>query len=262
MPLIEFENVSKTFSRHAERMLLRSHLSRFFGKGRMERFCALKNISFRVERGESVAIVGPNGAGKSTLLSMVAGLCEPDKGSIKVNGRLAALLELGSGFHPDLTGIENVYMNAALLGLSAKRTREIFDSIVEFSGVGEFIAEPLRTYSAGMVMRLAFSVAVGVDPDILIVDEVLRVGDQSFQAKCVDKAMEFKRQGKTFLFVSHSPSTALELCERAIWLDHGELMMQGDAPSVIAAYQGKAELQVQSTAEQGHNPATGPRRLR
>jgi ABC-type polysaccharide/polyol phosphate transport system ATPase subunit len=244
MPLIEFLNVSKTFCRHAQRLLLRSHVSRFFGDRRMERFHALKNISFRVERGESVAIVGPNGAGKSTLLSMVAGLCEPDEGSVMVNGRIAALLELGSGFHADLTGIENIYMNAALLGLSAKRTREVFDSIVEFSGIGDFIAEPLRTYSTGMTMRLAFSIAVNVDPEILIVDEILAVGDQNFQAKCLEKAMEFKRMGKTFLYVSHAPGSAQALCERAIWLDHGELMMEGEFAPVIAAYQGKAETQV------------------
>lgn len=244
MPLIEFQNVSKTFSRHAGRMLLRGHLSRFLREFRGERFYALKRVSFRVEHGESVAIIGPNGAGKSTLLSMVAGLCRPDEGSVAVNGRIAALLELGSGFHPDLTGIENIYMNAALLGLSSKRTRDLFDSIVEFSGIGDFIEEPLRTYSTGMMMRLAFSIATNVDPDILIVDEVLAVGDQSFQAKCLDRVMEFKRAGKTFLYVSHAPALALELCERTIWLDHGELMMEGDSATVIAAYQGKVEPRV------------------
>jgi ABC-type polysaccharide/polyol phosphate transport system ATPase subunit len=245
MPLIEFVNVSKSFSRHAHRMLLRSHVSRFFTP--RERFYALRNISFQVERGESVAIVGPNGAGKSTLLSLVAGLCRPDEGAIEVNGRIAALLELGSGFHGDLSGRENVYMNAALLGLTAKKTREVFDSIVEFSGIGDFIDEPLRTYSTGMVMRLAFSIAVNVDPDILIVDEVLRVGDQNFQLKCHDKALEFKRMGKTFLYVSHSPGSVQDLCERAIWLDHGELVMQGDTASVFAAYQGRVDPRVCST---------------
>ena len=152
-----------------------------------------------------MAIVGGNGAGKSTLLSLVTGLCRPTRGRIAVEGRVAALLELGSGFHPDLTGAENIALNAALLGLSRKRTEACFDDIVEFSGVGDFIHEPLRTYSSGMNMRLAFSIAVNVDPDILIVDEVLAVGDLAFQAKCFDRIAEFKRAGKTLLFVSHAP---------------------------------------------------------
>jgi ABC-type polysaccharide/polyol phosphate transport system ATPase subunit len=188
--------------------------------------------------GESIAVIGGNGAGKSTLLSLVTGLAIPNEGSIHVKGRVAALLELGAGFHPDLTGRENVFMNAALLGFSRKETNNLFDSIVEFSGVGEFINQSLRTYSTGMSLRLAFSVAVNLNPDILIVDEILAVGDQSFQGKCIDRIRRLRKAGKTLLFVSHNAGMVLELCDRAIWLDHGELVMQGPAKEVVSAYQG------------------------
>jgi ABC-type polysaccharide/polyol phosphate transport system ATPase subunit len=187
-------------------------------------------------------VVGSNGAGKSTLLSLAAGLCPPDSGTVTVNGRVAALLQMGAGFHPDLTGLENVKLNAALLGLSAAKTAQAMDSILEFSGIGDFIGEPLRTYSSGMTMRLAFSVAVHVDPDILIIDEVLAVGDQAFQAKCMDKIMEFKRQGRTLLFVSHSTGVVQQFCERALWLEHGCLAMDGEAGEVVAAYEDGARV--------------------
>jgi len=235
---VQFERASKVYSRSTGRALLRSHLRTFFGRTPHEPFYALKNISFRLAHAESVAVIGPNGAGKSTLLSMVAGLSFPDHGHVKVNGRVAALLELGTGFHPDLTGAENVRLNASLLGLSRVQTNKLFESIVEFSGIGEFIDEPLRTYSSGMMMRLAFSVAVNVDPDILILDEVFAVGDQNFQTKCREKVMEFRNSGKTMLCVSHTTATLHQLCDRAIWLDHGELMMDGPVQEVIAAYEG------------------------
>jgi lipopolysaccharide transport system ATP-binding protein len=159
---------------------------------------------------------------------------------VKVNGRVAALLELGSGFHADLTGAENINLNASLLGLSRKRTEYLFDSIVEFSGIADFINEPLRTYSLGMVMRLGFSVAVNVDPDILILDEVFAVGDQNFQAKCREKVLEFKKAGKTMICVSHASATLHQLCERAIWLDQGELMMDGPTDEVLTLYEGRS----------------------
>lgn len=239
MPVIEFTNVSKSFSRTSRQMLLRSHLRRWFTGGRHERFYALKDVSFRLNKGEGLAVIGHNGAGKSTLLGLIAGLCEPDRGAVKVNGNVAALLELGSGFHPDLTGIENVRLNAALLGLGAKQVAQTFDRIVEFSGIGDFIHEPLRTYSSGMVMRLAFSVAVHTDPDILLIDEVLAVGDQAFQAKCFDKIYEFRRLGKSMVCVSHASAVLRELCDRAIWLDHGELVMTGTVAEVSEAYAGR-----------------------
>ena len=157
-----------------------------------------------------------------------------------MNGRVAALLELGSGFHQDLTGAENIDLNASLLGLSRKKTEACFDEIVEFSGIGDFIYEPLRTYSSGMTMRLAFSVAVHVDPDILIVDEVLAVGDQAFQTKCFDRIAEFKRAGKTLLFVSHSPQLVKRFCDRTLWLDHGEAVLIGTPDEVLDAYAGKS----------------------
>src|SRR5215475_8798470 len=180
-PAIVCENVWKTFRLHTHQKLLRQHLASWFGGGGFTQFDALKGVSFEVAQGEGLAVIGCNGAGKSTLLSIVTGLARPDKGSVNVNGRVAALLELGSGFHPDLTGAENVYLNASLLGFTRARTEELFDQMVEFSGVGDFIEEPLRTYSSGMTMRLAFSVALNLDPAILIIDEVLAVGDQAFQ---------------------------------------------------------------------------------
>lgn len=238
MSVIVFDHVSKKFSRHAGQMLLRNHLTRFVTRQKEHAFFALKNVSFSVERGESLAVIGSNGAGKSTLLGLVAGVSKPNEGMVTVNGQLAALLELGSGFHPSLTGRENVRLNAALLGLSRKQTAAAFDAIVDFSGIGDFIDEPLRTYSTGMVMRLAFSVAINRDPDILLIDEVLAVGDSAFQAKCFQKIHEFRNAGKTLLFVSHT-SMIQQLCDRAIWLDHGELILSGPVSDVLAAYAGR-----------------------
>jgi len=240
MNVIEFSNVSKCYHRRAAgKMLLRNHLTQWVRGRREEPFFALKRVSFAVEKGESLGVVGRNGAGKSTLMGMVAGLSRPDEGTVTVNGQLAALLELGSGFHSDLTGRENVRLNASLLGLSRKRTDAAFETIVDFSGIGEFIDEPLRTYSSGMVMRLAFSVAVNTEPEILLIDEVLAVGDVAFQAKCADRIHEFRRAGKTLVCVSHNPKTLETLCDRAIWLDHGELVSSGAARNVLAAYGGQ-----------------------
>jgi ABC-type polysaccharide/polyol phosphate transport system ATPase subunit len=237
---VTFEGVSKIFSRSTGRQLLRSHLATWIGRRPHAPFYALRNVSFTLGHSESVAILGSNGAGKSTLLSLVAGIGEPDEGRITIEGRVAALLELGSGFHPDLTGLENIRLNASLLGLTRRRTDELTEQIIDFAGIGEFIEEPLRTYSSGMMMRLAFSVAVNVDPDILLLDEVIAVGDQQFQAKCRDKIMEFRNAGKTMLTVSHAATTLHELCERAIWLDRGQVVMDGPVDDVLAEYQGAA----------------------
>jgi ABC-type polysaccharide/polyol phosphate transport system ATPase subunit len=236
--VIRFEAVSKSFSRHSGHMLLREHFAALWRGRHRERLKALNRVSFEVAKGESLAVVGHNGAGKSTLLGLVAGLAQPDEGIVEVDGRVAALLELGSGFHQDLTGRENVHLNAALLGFTRKQVAERFDSIVDFAGIGDFIDEPLRTYSSGMVMRLAFSVAVNVDPDILLIDEVLAVGDAAFQAKCFAKIREFRAMGKSLLCVSHAHGMIGELCDRAIWLDHGELVMTGAVNSVLANYAG------------------------
>jgi len=238
MTAIEFEGVSKSFSRHAGRVLLRQRLFHAMRSADRDRFYALKNVSFRLQAGEGLAVVGSNGAGKSTLLSLVAGLAKPDSGRIQVNGRMATLLELGTGFHPDLTGAENIRMNASLIGLTRKRTAELFESIVEFADIGDFIDEPVRTYSTGMSMRLAFSVAISMDPDIMLVDEVLTVGDQAFQKKCFARVQQARSQGRTFLCVSHAVGMVQELCGHAIWLDHGELMMSGRIGEVMDAYKG------------------------
>ncbi|MGB7759908.1 MAG: ABC transporter ATP-binding protein [Bryobacteraceae bacterium] len=235
---LEFENVSKSFGRHAGRLLLRQRLLDWMRSSSRERFYALKNVSFRLEAGQGLAVVGSNGAGKSTLLCLAAGLGKPDSGRIRVNGRMATLLELGSGFHPDLTGAENIRMNASLIGLTRRRTAELFDDIVAFADVGDFIDEPVRTYSTGMGMRLAFSVAVNMDPDIMLVDEILTVGDQAFQKKCFDRVQAARRQGRTFLCVSHSATMVQQLCDNAIWLDHGELVMSGRVGEVMDAYKG------------------------
>ncbi len=237
---IEFEGVWKSFHHGSSHLLLRAHLKRLLVEGfRRELFHALKNVSFRMEAGESVAVLGANGAGKSTLLSMVAGLVPPDRGRVEVRGRVAPLLELGSGFHPDLTGAENVRLNASLLGISQKRLKQIYPEIVDFSEIADFIDEPLRTYSTGMIMRLAFSVAINIDPDILLIDEVLAVGDSAFQAKCFDRILEFRARGKTILCVSHAPTMVQKLCNRAIWLDHGDLMLDGPLAEVADAYEGR-----------------------
>ncbi len=235
MAAISFQNVSKTFPRHAGQMLLRDRLTRLFRPAK-ERFYALRDVSFEVGHGESLAVIGHNGAGKSTMLNIATGLCSPTSGAVQINGRVAPLLDLGAGFHPDLTGAENIWINAALLGLGRSEVRARFDDIVEFSGVAEFIEEPLRTYSSGMMMRLAFSVAVNVDPDILIIDEVLGVGDHTFFQKCLERILLFRHEGKTILCVSHSLQTLQELCCRAIWLDHGRLVETGPVKEVIAAY--------------------------
>src|SRR5579863_10354295 len=241
--LIEFQNVSKWFPHSSGRQLLRTHIARWFGSVHNEPYYALRNVSFQLEDGESLAIIGSNGAGKSTLLGLAAGLTLPDAGSVVVNGRIAALLELGSGFHPDLTGAENLVLNAALLGLSRRKTNELFDRIVEFSGIGEFIDDPLRTYSSGMVIRLAFSIAIQCDPDILLIDEVMAVGDASFQEKSREALVSFRRAGKSMLFVSHSAPAVADMCDRAIWIDHGSVMMEGRVRDVLDAYHGRAVMQ-------------------
>jgi len=235
-PAIIFADVWKSFARHAGQMLIRERIMHWIRNEHPERFYALREISLTVNHGESVAVIGHNGAGKSTLLNLTTNLCRPDRGRVEVNGRIAALLDLGAGFHPDLTGAENVRINAAILGLSRKQVSQKFDEIVDFAELRDFIDEPLRTYSSGMSMRLAFSVAVCVDPDVLIIDEVLGVGDMAFVDKCRKRILEFRNSGKTILCVSHSTATLMELCDRAIWLDHGRMVDQGPIGRVAAAY--------------------------
>jgi ABC-type polysaccharide/polyol phosphate transport system ATPase subunit len=241
MALIEVNRVSKTFPRAGEAKLLRVHVQEMFSRKRRNPFYALQDVSFHLEKGETLGVIGGNGAGKTTLLSVISGLAEPDEGSIAINGRVAPLMELGSGFHLELTGVENVMLNSALLGLSRAETGQKFKSIVDFAGVGDFIEQPLRTYSTGMVMRLAFSVAVHVDPDILVIDEVLAVGDQQFQAKCFERILEFKTAGKTLLFVSHVPTMVEQLCDRCLWLEHGKVISLGPTSEVLTAYRDRRD---------------------
>ena len=209
------------------------------GKVQYEEFWALKNVSFEVKRGEVLGIIGHNGAGKSTLLKVISGILKPTEGSIAVDGTVVPMLELGSGFDTDLTGRENVFLNGAILGYSEDYLREKFDEIADFSELGQFIDVPLRNYSSGMLMRLAFSVATVVTPDVLIVDEILSVGDAAFQEKSKKRMMELMGGGTTVLFVSHSLSQIREMCDRVLWLDHGEMKMLDAAQDVCDAYEGR-----------------------
>ena len=207
---------------------------------------ALKNVSFSVHRGEAFGIIGRNGSGKSTLLKVVSGILKPTSGRIAITGRVAALIELGAGFHPEITGRENIYINGIMLGLTKRDIESRFDRIVEFSGVGPFLDQPVKTYSSGMYVRLGFSVAVHVDPDVLLIDEVLAVGDEEFSQKCIAKIQEMKYRGVTLLFVTHQLDQVRKICDRALWLDHGEVMAIGDPVRVVDDY-------LQQVA--GHAPA-------
>jgi ABC-type polysaccharide/polyol phosphate transport system ATPase subunit len=235
--VLGFEGVTKSYARNAGRSILRHRLIAILKGSPPETFCALDNVSFEVHQNESLAVIGANGAGKSTLLRLATGISMPDAGRVAINGTVAALMELGAGFHPDLSGAENLILNASLLGLSRKRTYREFDSIVEFSGIGEFIEEPLRTYSSGMILRLAFAVAVRVNPEVLFIDEVLSVGDQDFQQKCSDEIHRLKRAGTTLICVSHSMAMLRALCDKALWLEHGRVKMFGAVATVIDAYE-------------------------
>jgi homopolymeric O-antigen transport system ATP-binding protein len=201
-----------------------------------EEFWALRNISFDIKRGEAVAIIGRNGSGKSTLLQIVCGILQVDSGSVALNGRIAALLELGAGFNPEFTGRENVYMNAAILGLTEAEIDERFDDIVAFSEIGEFIERPVKTYSSGMFMRLAFSIATSVDPDVVVVDEALSVGDIGFSMKCMQRIEEMRERGVTILLVTHDMGLVRSMCARAIYLKAGECMFDGDAETATELF--------------------------
>src|SRR6266511_613302 len=221
-PIIEFENVSKRFvlNRDQQDTVQGRFAKMLRRKAQGEEFWALRDVSFSVERGESLGLVGHNGAGKSTALKLMTRILEPTAGRVGINGRVAALLELGSGFHPDLSGRENVFLNGSLLGFSRREMRAKLPEIVDFAEIGDFIDMEVKHYSSGMYTRLAFAVATAVDPDTLITDEVLAVGDESFQRKCMDRIYRFRQQGKTIIFVSHALETVRALCDHAVWLDH------------------------------------------
>ncbi len=201
-----------------------------------EDFWALEDVSLQVESGSTYGLIGENGSGKSTLLKCVARILEPNKGTIQANGHVSALLELGAGFHPELSGRENVFLNGAILGMRSKDLKARFDEIVAFSGIERFIDTPVKNYSSGMYVRLGFSIAINVQPDILLVDEVLSVGDEDFQQKCRDKFAELQREGSTIIVVSHSMDLVKGLCDKAAWLEHGVLKGEGEADDVIRAY--------------------------
>ncbi len=197
---------------------------------------AVKNISIIVPEGRTLGIIGRNGSGKSTLLKLLAGIYRPDSGKIKVNGRVSALIELGAGFHPEFTGRENIYINGIILGLTKKEIQRKFDEIVDFAELREFIDAPVRTYSSGMYMRLGFSVAVNVDPDILLLDEVLAVGDEAFTKKCMARMNEFKARKKTIVLVSHNLPLVESWCDEAIWIDGGEIRKRGEPKATVEEY--------------------------
>lgn len=207
------------------------------GKIKYEEFWALKNVSFEVERGEVVGIIGHNGAGKSTLLKVISGILKPTGGELEVHGNVVPMLELGSGFDHDLTGRENIFLNGSILGYSEKYLKEKYDQIVEFSELGKFIDVPIRNYSSGMLMRLAFSIATVVQPEILIVDEILAVGDAAFQEKSKARMLELMGGGTTVLFVSHSLEQIREMCDRVIWLEHGQIKAIGATKEICDAYE-------------------------
>ena len=238
-PAVRLERVSKRFTLHHERprsfqeLWVNAFRRRESGS---EEFWALKDVSFEVEQGRSFGIVGENGSGKSTALKLIAGILRPTSGSVQVNGRLAALLELGAGFHPDLTGRENVFLNASVLGFSRREIERRFDAIVDFAELERFIDTPLKHYSSGMTVRLGFAIAINSDPDVLITDEVLSVGDEAFQRKCIDRIDDLIRRGKTIILVSHGLDLVRYVCSDAIWLDHGVVRAAGNSLEVIDAY--------------------------
>lgn len=225
--VVQIEDLSKHFVIRKEKSLKERVVN--FGRSRKHRedFWALQGINLEIESGTTLGLIGPNGSGKSTLLKMVGGILQPDTGSVKIRGRLAALLELGAGFHPDLTGRENVYLNASILGLSRSQIDRYFDAIVDFSGIEAFIDTQVKFYSSGMYVRLAFAVAVHVDPDILLVDEVLAVGDEPFQRKCLERIRQFQAEGRTIVMVTHGLDQVAEFCDRAVVLEKGKIVTDG-----------------------------------
>jgi ABC-2 type transport system ATP-binding protein/lipopolysaccharide transport system ATP-binding protein len=239
-PAIEVRNVWKQFIiRHNRSDSLKERFLGLFHRRYREQcepFWALRDISFAVERGEALGLIGPNGSGKSTLLRLIARTLYPTKGEIIVRGRVAPMIELGVGFHHELTGQENIYLNASLYGLTRREVDRIYRDIVEFSELEGFIDVPVKNYSTGMYARLGFSIAVHLDPDILLIDEVLAVGDERFQKKCLERMMEFRRQGKTIVFVSHNAAAIQRLCDRACLVSHGKIKEIGDITTVLELY--------------------------
>lgn len=238
LPAIHLENAGVRYRASSERIhSLKEYAIRWIQRRVQQRdFWALQDVNLKIERGETFGIVGANGAGKSTLLKLIARVLRPTQGRVIVRGYVAPLLEFGAGFHPELTGRENIYLNGAMLGFSRAEMEEKLERIVAFAELGGFIDAPLRTYSSGMVARLGFAVATDVQPDILLIDEVFSVGDEAFQRKSAARLQAFREQGVTILFVSHAMTVVEQICSRAAWLDHGRLMNTGEVSQVIQAY--------------------------
>jgi ABC-type polysaccharide/polyol phosphate transport system ATPase subunit len=242
MNAIELTNASKVYRRYSRRHQFSTLKSALLSRSLIrdlrpdETFPAVRDVTFTVPRGRTLGVIGRNGSGKSTLLKLVAGITKPTTGTVHVNGRISALIELGAGFHPEISGRENVFINGIMLGLTKREITRRFDEIVEFAELQEFIDAPVKTYSSGMYMRLGFAVAIHVDPDVLLVDEVLAVGDEGFTHKCLDKFAEFKRRGKTILLVTHSLGLVERFCDEALWMDAGTIKGIGDPKRVVGAY--------------------------
>jgi len=242
MPAVELRDVRKIYRRYGRRKSFGTLKSALLSGGVLRNlrpdttFLALDGVSFDVEKGRTVGLIGRNGSGKSSLLKLIAGIGKPTSGTVHVSGRVSALIELGAGFHPEISGRENVFINGMMLGLSKAEIARRFDDIVAFAELGEFIDEPVKTYSSGMYMRLGFAVAINVDPDVLLVDEVLAVGDEAFTHKCLDKFAEFRRRGKTIVLVTHTLDLVTKFCDGAVWLDGGKVRATGDPKRVVDAY--------------------------
>jgi ABC-type polysaccharide/polyol phosphate transport system ATPase subunit len=236
--MVRLERVGVRYRIDSERIFTFKEyiIRRFQGKVQTRDFWALENIELSINRGETFGLIGPNGAGKSTLLKLVARVLRPTRGRVRVKGRVAPLLEFGAGFHPDLTGRENVFLNGALLGFTNEEMQEKFNRIVDFAELWDFIDTPMRNYSSGMWARLGFAVATDVEPDILIVDEILSVGDEAFQRKSFARMESFRQMGATILFVSHSMDAITSMCDRAAWLEHGQVKAFGEVGEVVLAY--------------------------
>ena len=234
---IIIDNVCKTFNVYLDKAnTIKEKLLFLFSRNRKEKRVVLEGISAKIKKGEVVALIGTNGSGKSTLLKLMTKIIYPNKGKIETKGKLTSLLELGAGFHPDFSGRENIYFNASIFGLTKKEIDKRLDDIIAFSELEHFIDNPVRTYSSGMYMRLAFSVAINVDADILLIDEILSVGDEHFQNKCFEKMLELKNEGKTMVFVTHSMDSVRRLCDRTIWLSNGKIKMDGNTEEVVKEY--------------------------
>ena len=233
---IEVQDVYKTFNVYLDKANSLKEKLLFWQRNKKEVREVLKGINLNIKKGEAVALIGVNGSGKSTLLKLMTKIIYPNKGKIITHGKLTSLLELGAGFHPDFSGRENIYFNASIFGLNKKQIDERLEQIIDFSELEKYIDNPVRTYSSGMFMRLAFAVAINVDADILLVDEILSVGDQHFQEKCLNKMKELKTEGKTMVFVTHNLESAKELCDRTVWLHQGVIKMDGTTDEVIEEY--------------------------